>query len=275
MAGARNDPDRKLFAEELRAIRKQRGLTRDQLGAMINYSGSSIGNIEAMMRAPTRVMAKWLDEALDLPGTLQRMEERIRGVPFSAGFRPFYPYEAEARVLRWFEHSLVPGLFQTEDYARALFSTFPGATPEDIEGRVTGRMGRQSILHRNEPPPPHIWTVLDEQVLHRNVGGPKVMVTQTEHLLKLAQMPRNTIQVLSWDRPNLGLRGAFVVAELAEPPAIVYLENASDGETIEDAEMAEEMTLKFDGLRTEALTGSASLTMIEEAIQRWQERTGA
>lgn len=275
MAGASNDPDRKLFAEELRAIRKQRGLTREQLGAMINYSGSSIGNVEAILRAPTRTMAKLLDTALNLPGTLQRMEERIRGIPFSAGFRPFHPYEAEARVLRTFEHTLVPGLFQTEDYARVILSTLPGVTSEDVEKRAAGRMERQKILRRTEPAPPYIWAAIDEQVLHRNMGGPEVMVPQMEHLAKLAQTPRITIQVLSWDRPHSGLRGAFVVAELAEPPAIVYLENASDGETIEDAEKAEEMTLKFDALRTEALTGSASLTMIEEAVQRWQERSRA
>ncbi len=75
-------------------------LLRDDLGARIGYSGALIGMVEAMHRAPTRDLARLLDEAFSLPGTFTRMEERLRGVPFAASFRPFQPYEA--RSLRTF-----------------------------------------------------------------------------------------------------------------------------------------------------------------------------
>jgi hypothetical protein len=82
------------------------------------------------------------------------MEERLRGVPFAASFRPFQPYEAEARSLRTFEHSLIPGLLQTPDYARAVLATRPNSTPEEIDGLVAARLTRQVVLDREDPPAP-------------------------------------------------------------------------------------------------------------------------
>ena len=273
MTAPRSDPDRALFADELRAMRKQRGLSRDELGALINFSGSTIGNIESGQRAPTREQAILLDEVFGTPGTFQRLEGRLRGVPFSSGFRPFHPFEAEARTLRTFEHTMVPGLFQTEDYARAILRTHPDTSDEDLKERVAARMARQSILTREDPAPPRIWAVLDQQALMRNVGGPAVMCGQIEHLAALALWPRINIQVIPADNPHPGLLGAFVLAEMNEPPAIVYLETAADGQTVEDPIAADAMTLMFDALRMEALTGGASLNLIEEAAQRWKDQT--
>jgi hypothetical protein len=207
------------------------------------------------------------------PGTFQRHERRIRGIPFSAGFRPYQPYEAEARVLRMFEHSLVPGLFQTEDYAREILGIRPEVTADDVKELVDGRMERQAILFREDPSPPRVWAVLTEHVLTMDIGNPTVMLSQVEHIAELARMPRINIQVLPAGRLHSGWRGAFAIAETGSPPAIVYLENASEGQTVEDPDMAESMTLLFDALRMEALTGSASLRFFEEAIQRWKERT--
>jgi transcriptional regulator with XRE-family HTH domain len=273
MTAPRSDPDRALFADELRAMRKQRALSRDELGALINFSGSTIGNIESGLRAPTRDQALLLDQAFGTPGTFQRLEGRLRGVPFSSGFRPFHPFEAEARTLRTFEHTMIPGLFQIEDYAQAILKTHPDTSEEDLKERVSARMARQSILTREDPAPPRIWAVLDQQVLTRNVGGPAVMCGQMEHLAELARRPRINIQVIPADRPHPGLLGAFVLAEMSEPPAIVYLETAADGQTVEDPLTADAMTLMFDALRMEALTGSASLNLIEEAAERWKEQT--
>ena len=273
MTAPRSDPDRALFADELRAMRKHRGWTRDELGARINFSGSTIGNIESGLRAPTRDQALLLDEAFETPGTFQRLEGRLRGVPFSSGFRPFAPYEQEARTIRTFQHTLVPGLFQTEDYARVMMVAYPDTTEQEVRDRVEGRMARQAILTREDPPPPRVWAVLDQQVLTRDIGGPAVMCGQMEHLAALARRPRITIQVIPADRPHPGLLGAFVIAETGQAPAIVYLENALDGQTVENPDMAEAMCNMFDALRTEALTGGASLNLIEEAAERWKEQT--
>jgi transcriptional regulator with XRE-family HTH domain len=274
MTGGRGEDDeRSVFAAEMIAMRNQRGWTQEELAARMLVSTSTIANIESGYRAPTEAQAIKADEVFGTPGTFQRHERRMRGIPFSAGFRPFHPYEAEARVLRWFEHSLVPGLFQVEGYARAILEIHPEATEQDVKDRVDARMSRQAILFREDPPSPRVWAVLDEHVLYREIGGPAVMLAQVEHLAELARMPRITIQVIPATQPHPGLLGAFVIAQTDQPTAIVYLETASEGQTAEDPDMAESMTLMFDALRTEALTGSASLKLIEEAIQRWKERT--
>jgi hypothetical protein len=85
-------------------------------------------------------------------------------VPFPASFRPFTVYEAETSALRWYEHSLVPGLLQTEGYARAVLSTRPGSTEDQIEEQVAARLRRQEVLSREDPPPPPLYVLLDEGV---------------------------------------------------------------------------------------------------------------
>jgi transcriptional regulator with XRE-family HTH domain len=273
MPGGRGEDERNMFAQEMIAMRNQRGWTQEETAAKMLVSTSTIANIESGYRPPTAAQAAKADEVFGTPGTFQRHEQRMRGIPFSAGFRPFQPYEEEARVLRMFEHTLVPGLFQTESYARVLAEAYLEASDQDVKDRVDARMARQAILSREDPPPPRVWAVIDEQVLYRGIGGPAVMLAQVEHLAELARMQKITIQVIPATCPHPGLLGAFVVAETDQPTAIVYLETASEGQTVEDPDMAESMTLMFDALRTEALTGSASLKLIEEAIQRWKEQT--
>jgi hypothetical protein len=107
--------------------------------------------IESGHRSPSRDFAGRCDEAFGTPGTFTRLEQRLRDVPFSSGFRPFQPYKAQAVALRLFEHSLVPGLLQTEAYARAVLETHPNTSQDVIEERVAARMARQQILDRDDP----------------------------------------------------------------------------------------------------------------------------
>ena len=269
----RDDPDRRLFAEELKAMRKQRGWSREEVAKLISFSVSTIGNIEAAFRAPTREQALLLDKAFDTPGSFARLEERLRGVVFSSGFRPFWPYETRARMLKYFQNILVPGMFQTEDYARAILATNPGVTEPELEERVAARIARQSILDRKDPPPPWMWIVLDEHVLHRNIGTPGLMAAELERLVELARRPRINIQVVPDRRAYPGLLGALVIAEMDQGADIVYLETALEGQIVENPAMTESMTVLFDVLRMEALTGDASVALIEEAVEQWKQRS--
>jgi Domain of unknown function (DUF5753) len=223
--------------------------------------------------ARAKDQARRLDEAFGLPGTFARLEERLRGVPFSSGFRPFHPYEAEARTLRTFEHVLIPGLLQTENYARAVLSTRPATTPDEVEERVAARLARQAVLDREDPPAPMLWALLDENVLHREVGSAMVMREQLLHLVEMAKRPNVAMQIVPYAAgPHSGLLGAFVIAEPDDSGAIVYLETALDGQTAEDAASVAQMVLMFDALRLEALPGSASVRLIERvAEERWKE----
>jgi len=259
------------FADDLRAYREQAGLTREELGAQLNYSASLIAMIETRQRTPTRKLALLCDKVFGTPGTFERHEKRLRDVPFSSGFRPFSPYEAVAVSLRLFEHTLIPGLLQTEDYARAVLAVHPGTTPDEVDERLAARMARQAILGREDSPPPVLWVLLDEQVLHRDPGSREIMHDQLMHLADMARRPNITVQIIPSVSMHAGLMGAFALAETPEMPNIVYLENADDGQTAEDPGMGSKMALQFDALRTEALTGRASIATIEKAADQWKE----
>src|ERR1035438_4016967 len=153
----KRDPDRSAlapFAEELRAQREQAELSREELAVKLGYSASLVSMIETGHRTPSRDFAVRCDAAFGCPGTFARLEKRLRNVPFSSGFRPFQPYESDAVSLRLFEHTLIPGLLQTEDYAQAVLETHPNTSVDVIEERVTARRGREGSLARGGPPRP-------------------------------------------------------------------------------------------------------------------------
>ena len=118
--GRGEDDERNMFAAELIAMRNQRGWTQEETAAHMLVSTSTIANIESGYRPPTPAQAIKADEVFGTPETFQRHERRMRGIPFSVRVPPVPAARGRARLLRTFQHSLVPGLFQTEDYARAI-----------------------------------------------------------------------------------------------------------------------------------------------------------
>jgi transcriptional regulator with XRE-family HTH domain len=268
----RSDPPDLLaaFGEELQAHRIQAGMSRDGLAATVSYSSLLIAAIETGRRSPSRKFAELLDVVFGLPGTFARMEKRLRDVPFPASFRPFAAREAEATVLRSYENLLVPGLFQTEDYARAVLSTRPD-TPEDaVEELVAARMQRQEVLGREKPL--LIWSLIDETALHREVGTAEIMHEQLRCLAELSRRPNVTIQVVPDSAgPHSGLLGAFVIAELDDSAPVAYFETAAGGETVEDPSILARLALTFGDLRSKALPDKASRDLIVKiAEERWQ-----
>ena len=130
----------------------------------------------------------------------------------------FAQHEQDATALRTFEHSLVPGLLQVPEYARALLSTRMGTSQDETEQLVAARMERQVILDRADPP--LLWVVVDEHALRRPVGGRKVMAEQLDHLAEMAQRPSILIEVIPLDvGAHEGVNGAFVIAEFADAPS--------------------------------------------------------
>jgi Domain of unknown function (DUF5753) len=137
-------------------------------------------------------------------------------------------YEEASNIVRSFEPLLVPGLLQTEDYARAVIPEFaPGATAERVKTLVEIRMTRQELLDRDDPP--LLFFILDEAVVRRLIGGKAVMRRQIRRLIELATMPNVTIEIVPFSSgAHPGLRGPFVVIEFPDPDDsdVLYLENA-------------------------------------------------
>lgn len=267
MGNGRDDPDRMLFGKQLRKMREKREQSRDELGTAIGNTGSTIANIETGYRAPTTDQARALDDFFDLPGTFQDLEERLHGLPFSAGFRPFAPYEAEALALKLYEPLLVPGLLQAPDYARSILETHPDATPEVVEERLAGRLERQKVLEKANPP--KLWVLLDKAVLEREIGSRKIMADQIRHLIDATRRPGVTVQVIT-ETTHCGLSGAFALAETPGRRA-AYIETIVDGTLTEDQSVVSHLDFRFDTLRTEAQRGRDSLVLMERVLDTWTD----
>lgn len=258
-----------LFAKVFRKAHEKSGLNSDELGAKLGYSGATIRSIESGHRAPSADFAKNADEFFGYAGVFTEMEERLRDLPFPESYRPFVPHEKEARVLRISEHVLVTGLFQTEAYARAVLGKRPNASSDEIENMLVLRLARQEILTREDPP--LIYAVFDEAVLNRPVGTAEVMHEQLMHLADLAAWPNISIQVVPYSvGGHIGLLGAFTIAEKADMSAIVYMDDAGDGQTVADSDRVSQIVARFDALRGEALTvGQSRDLILKVAEERW------
>lgn len=264
-----DQPALSLFARELQAARSRAGLSLEQFASEINYSRSLVGHVETCRRVPSLDFAKRCDQVLRTTGTFERMQQVLRTATFPAWFRPFAEYEARASALRGFEHALIPGLLQTADYARAVLGARPNSSEEKAEERANARLERQAILGRDRPP--LLWVVLDEGVLHRSIGGSKVMHDQLLHLATMAERPNLTIQVIpSATGAYCGLDGAFVLLEFPDEPTVAYMETVTGGQITEEPSTVAYVTLNFDTVRAEALPRQASLDLIMKvAEERW------
>jgi len=274
------------FADELKAHRAERGWTQADVAAKTTYSESLIAQVETCRKAATPELAKALDRVFatpgykedepgspGTPGTFGRLVTRMRNLPFPASFRSFAPHEAEAAALYVFEHSFVPGLLQTEEYARAVLMMHPDVTDDVVNERVAGRLARQAILDREDPPPPLLYALMDQSVLNREIGGTDVMRAQLVHLVAMSNHLNVTVQIIPNTGAHPGLLGAFTVADLGAGPGIVNLEDIADGRVTEDAATVSMVAVRFHSLRGDALSKGASRDLIEGVIQeRWKEQ---
>jgi transcriptional regulator with XRE-family HTH domain len=260
------------FGAEVRHAREAAGISQVELGKIVNCDDSVVSRVEGGIDDPPEGFAEACDKAFPgMGGFFTRFynDSRRWEGPFPASFRPFVSHEAVATLLRWYEHSLVPGLLQTEAYARAVLGTRPNTSQDEIDELVAARMARQDVLSRHEPP--LLYALLDEGVLYRDVGSREIMHAQLIHLVEMSKQPNITVQVVPYSAgAHSGLLGAFVIAEVADSPAIAYLETAAEGETVAETAVVTHIMLNFDTLRSEALPHGASRDMIGRVAQeRW------
>lgn len=260
------------FGAELRRVRMAAGMSQEQLGQRINFSGDMVGKVETCERVPTPAFAAACDEVFaHLDGLFMRILDLARrsGGASPQWFRDWLGAEQEATSLRAWELALVPGLLQTADYAQALLAAGPDTMEDELDDLVSARIERQAILDQRRPP--ELWVVLDEAVLHRLVGSQKIMHDQLQHLAEMSCRQNISVQVLpAGTGAHAGLNGAFVVAGFDAAPSILYLETAVEGQTIERPAQVRKAALAFDRLRAEALPRGASRELIRKvAEERW------
>jgi transcriptional regulator with XRE-family HTH domain len=267
---------RQVFGAMVRYYRERAGLSRSELARQICKSVSLVQAIELGQRAATAEVTADLEAALGADGALARlrdeMGDRLSYQAFPDWFQDWALKEAEAATLRWFEPLIVPGLLQTEDYARAIFRTRFRITDDEIDEQVAARLKRQEILARDEPP--SFWVILDEWVLRRPVGGRYVMLEQVKRLIEAARLPHIVIEVIPASAgAHEGLAGAFAIAEFEDASSVGYQEGAAGGQPVEEPKQVASLDLTWDTLRGEALPRAASLALLEEAAKAWTSAT--
>ena len=181
-------------------------------------------------------------------------------------FEAYVGLEEVATQIRAYEVQFVPGLLQTEDYARAVtLLGHDGEPPRDIERRVRLRMARQAVLDRDEPP--NVWAVIDEAVLRRPAGGPAVMQGQLKYLAELSQRPNVTIQVIPFQAGgHAAAGGPFSILRFAEPdlPDVVYLEQLTSALYLDKPEDVNSYLRVIQRLNSQALTSRETTQFLRQ-----------
>lgn len=259
------------FGAELKAQRLAKDWTQVELGRKIGYSGSLVSDVERSDRTASEDFAARCDEVFGLPGTFLRRWEDIHHEAFPTWFAPIVPLEREASKIAGWELGAVPGLLQTENYARSVIrARRPGDDEEAIETILRARMDRQSIL--TKPKPPLLWYVIHEGVLRHVIGDFDIMTGQIDRLIKAAESPGIVFQVLPYsahDHP--GVEGLLYIYERLGQPIVAYTECFGGGRLIEDPLEVSDLTTVMGMLRASALSPRDSVALMR-SIRRDLER---
>ncbi|MEV5411154.1 helix-turn-helix transcriptional regulator [Thermopolyspora sp. NPDC052614] len=267
----------KWLGSALLKIRKQAGLTIDDVSERMRWPQSKISRIENGM-----VRAHWGDiqDLLDLyefhdPDQRKAIitlakTARERGWWHAYGATLNHPFadlvtlETTSREICTFQNQVVPGLLQTKEYAQAVV----GASKvwehhDEVDKFVQIRTARHAILTRDEPV--SLWAILGEAVLRQQVAGPKVMRDQLHHLMEMASLPHVTIQILPFNAgATTGMFGPFTTLKFPSPGVseVIYLENLTGGLYLEHADAVRKYALAFNHLRASALPTKESMELI-------------
>jgi transcriptional regulator with XRE-family HTH domain len=272
--GARAVPQRRL-ARMLRRHREHAGFTLEEVATQLDLSPSTLSRIET---AQVRVRTSDLRQLLEIYKVSGAQRDRLLELARERPRLWWNEYKDPAVALpsvEWgaadilqYSLQLVPGLLQTEAYAREVLRAIPSDAAVDIERRVEFRMKRQELL--TEAQAPRLWVVLDEAVLQRPVGGRQVMDEQLQRLIDAAALPKVTIQVLPFRvGVHAGMDGEFTILSYDDPadPDVVYLETTAGQHFEESPAVTRRYNAIFDELRAAALNPAESIRTLANVQQ--------
>ncbi|WP_419184337.1 helix-turn-helix domain-containing protein [Streptomyces canus] len=255
-----------VWRRQLKLFRERAGMDRAELGALTGYSAATIASFEQGRRIPPPKFIDRVDEVLDAGGVLKAGKEDVARAQYPAFFRDAAKLEAEAVELHVYANQAVPGLLQTAEYARAVFTMRrPLLDDETVEQRVAARLARQEIFSRM--PMPTISFVIEEAVLRRPLGGWSVMRGELEQMLLIGQRRNVETQVMPTEREDhAGLAGPFTLIETKEGRRIAYVEAHKDSRLYTERKSVRAFEEQYGILRAEALTPRESLAFIEKLL---------
>ncbi|WP_394429077.1 helix-turn-helix domain-containing protein [Streptomyces sp. SGAir0957] len=274
-----------VLGRRLRDLREAAGLKRDEAAKALRVTGATIRRMETaevalkipyvqmlleLYEVPEREIEAFvaLAEEANLPGWWQRFHDVLPD-----WFSLYVSLEGAAEMIRAYEPHFVPGLLQTEAYARAVFDagTVGRSKPDEIDRHVSLRLARQSLLTREDAP--HLWVVMDETALRRPPGGPDVLRDQLDHLLEVARLPHVTLQIAEFaSGPHPGTFGPFTLFRfpVRELPDMVYSEYITGALYLDSRDEVGMHLEVLDHLVAQAASAERTLELMAE----WRERLG-
>lgn len=267
---------------ELKRLRNAVGLTQEAVSERTGLDESSIYRIERALNKPQKRTVTTLLDLYGVTDEAQRAEllELLKDAAkqnWVSTYKDYLPeqyqtyigFEEEALSLSNYESLFVPGLLQTEDYARAVIhGVVPAIAGEDVDRRVEVRMRRQEVLNRANPL--RLWAVIDEAAIRRQVGGADVMRAQALHLAHAAEAPHITLQVVPYEAgAHPGMPGSFVVMEFPDPsdPALIYTDSMAGDVFLETESDVTRYRGTFQQLTAQALSPADTMKMIQAAAK--------
>jgi len=251
------------FAKQLQGWRTKQGWTQVELAEKLGYSNALVSQVEQQQKAPSADFAIKCDAVFGTPETFGDLQELVAREAWPSYFAPVIDAETRATQIHEWDQRVIPGLLQTEDYARSVIKAGqPRILPDDLERKVSSRLERQAIFAR-ESGRPMYWVVMHEGVLRHTVGSPEIMRAQLGRLLEAADSPDIIIQVLPYaasDHP--GTDGPILVFDFPGAPSSGYTECNGGGMIVEQPEQVAGLVTSMSLIRAAALSPRESRSYV-------------
>lgn len=264
----KKNPSWHVIGAMLGHLRRGAGYTQSSLAERLCVHEETIASIEQGRRPLKRDLAEHLDQLLGTKGALAvavtQIPEKERYPLFA---QDFMEQEQKALTRLSYETQVVPGLLQTEDYARAVFGClFPPLSEEEVEEWVSARLDRQQLFAR-EPWPPMMNYILEEVILYRPIASPSVLREQIRQLRRCAELPFLGLQIMPTSRrSHAGLDGPMVLLESPEHEQLAYMEGQSVSVLLDDPDRVSVLQQKYGMLRSQALTPEESMGLLDDLL---------
>ena len=262
------------FGAELRRARTAAGLSQDQLGQRLGYSGAQVGKVETGERAPSprtsrRPATRRSRTTGGLFGRLYQLARRWDG-GYPSWFAEWVDSERRATSLRWWEPLLIPGLLQTADYARAILAADPETTEDQLDELVAARLERQSDPRSDRTRRRSGWCWMRPCCTGSSGRARSCMTSCCTWPTRRAAATSPCRSCPLEIGAHAGLLGGFAIASFDNAPGTVYMESPDQGQTTELPSVVRRLSLTFDTLRADALPRGASRDLIGKvAEERW------
>ncbi|MEV4491166.1 helix-turn-helix transcriptional regulator [Micromonospora coxensis] len=263
------EPTAELIRAQLRRLRLNAELSQEEFGRLVHFSGSQVSAVELGQRPLDRFFLKRADEVLGTDGLLTSLLKLAERDGQPSWFRPWLDAERQAQQLRCYQPTLIPGLLQTENYARAVIRANGTLTEDEVAKRVSVRIDRQAVFL--QPNPPEFVAVIEEAVLRRaDEDFRGIMAEQIAYLLEYANRPNISVHLIPTEvSMHVGLTGPFTLARGVDGGWVGHLENHLGGVVIDRDDEVAILLSRWEGVRSEALPRRQSVERMKEVVTSW------